>query len=168
MPSWASYDVLTFIIFLALVAGAAFFGGQWGANAWYRSLSKPSWTPPNWLFPIAWTTLYIMIAIAGWQVWTTDHPNRMVPLTFWAMQLIFNAIWSYFFFGRKEMGAALADLIALWLAIAAFIVTAWPIHQTAAMLFMPYLVWVSFAGALNANIMMRNPRGAATPQSMEH
>jgi translocator protein len=157
MPSWASYDMLTFIIFLGLVAGAAFFGGQWGAKDWYRSLSKPSWTPPDWLFPIAWTLLYTFIAIAGWQVWDTPNEKRTTLLALWGVQLVLNAFWSFFFFGRRDMRMALVDIIGMWLAIAAFILIAWPVNQFAALLFTPYLVWVSYAAALNANIWLRNP-----------
>jgi benzodiazapine receptor len=156
MPSWVSYNMLTFILFLALVAGAAFFGGQWGSNDWYRRLSKPSWTPPSWLFAPAWTLLYVLIATAGMLVWNTPHESRTLLLALWGCQLVLNALWSYIFFGRKELGLALAELSALWLSIAAFVVVAWPVNQLASVLFMPYLAWVSFAGALNASIWRRN------------
>jgi benzodiazapine receptor len=157
MPSWTSYTMLTFIVFLALVAGAAFFGGQWGAGPWYRSLSKPSWTPPNWLFPAVWTLLYAMIAIAGLLVWNTPHESRTTLLTLWGMQLVLNALWSYIFFGRRDMRLALVDIVLLWLTIAVFIMLAWPVNELAAVLFMPYLTWVSYATALNATIWLRNP-----------
>ena len=157
MPSWTSYTMLTFIVFLALVAGAAFFGGQWGAGPWYRSLSKPSWTPPNWLFPAVWTLLYAMIAIAGLLVWNTPHESRTILLTLWGMQLVLNALWSYIFFGRRDMRLALVDIVLLWLTIAVFIMLAWPANELAAILFMPYLAWVSYATALNATIWLRNP-----------
>jgi len=160
MPSWTSYNMLTFIVFLALVAGAAFFGGQWSAAAWYRSLSKPSWTPPNWLFPAVWTLLYAMIAISGWLIWNSPDETRTTLLAIWAVQLLLNALWSYFFFGRQDMRTALVDIIALWVAIAAYIVIAWPVNQLAAILFMPYLAWVSYATALNADILRRNPAQA--------
>ena len=162
MPSWVSYNMLAFICFLALVAGAAFFGGQWGAREWYRSLSKPSWTPPGWLFAPAWTLLYVMIAVAGFLVWNTPHESRTTLLAIWGVQLVFNALWSYVFFARRDMRLALADIAALWLAIAAFIVMAWPVNELAAALFTPYLAWISYAGALNAAIWLRNP--ASGPQ----
>jgi translocator protein len=160
MPSWVSYNMLSFILFLALVAGAAFFGGQWNAKAWYGRLSKPGWTPPAWLFPPVWMLLYVFIAIAGWLVWNTDHENRTLLIVFWGAQLLLNALWSYIFFGRKEIGMALADIAALWLLIAAFIVLGWPANRLAAALFVPYLAWVSYAAALNASIWRRNA-GAA-------
>jgi tryptophan-rich sensory protein len=157
MPSWASYNMLAFICFLALVAGAAFFGGQWGAGPWYRSLQKPSWTPPSWLFAPAWTLLYVMIAVAGFLVWNTPHPSRTTLLALWGVQLILNAFWSFIFFGRRDMRLALADIAGLWLTIVAFIAIAWPVNELAAILFMPYLVWISYAAALNTAILLRNP-----------
>jgi benzodiazapine receptor len=159
MPSWVSYNMLAFIIFLALVGGAAFFGGQWNNKGWYASLSKPGWTPPSWLFPPVWTLLYVLIAIAGWLVWNTPHESRTLLLALWGVQLVLNAFWSFIFFGRKQIGAALAEIAALWVAIAAFTVLAWPANHLASMLFMPYLAWVSYALALNAWIWRRNARG---------
>ncbi|WP_088343586.1 TspO/MBR family protein [Rhodomicrobium vannielii] len=143
--------------FLGLVAAAAALGGQWGARPWYNTLSKPSWTPPNWLFPIAWTVLYVMIAIAGWLIWRTPHPERELLLTLWGAQLLLNALWSYIFFGRKAVALALAELILLWLSIATFTIIAWRVDRNASLLFLPYLIWVSYAGALNAAIWQRNP-----------
>jgi tryptophan-rich sensory protein len=157
MTEWISSAPLPFAVFVGLVIAAAAFGGQWGAGPWYNTLSKPGWTPPNWLFPIAWTVLYLMIAVAGWLIWETPHPSRTVLLAVWGGQLLLNAVWSYIFFGRKEIGLALAELSALWLLIAIFVVLAWPVNQEAALLFLPYLVWVSYAGALNAAIWHRNP-----------
>lgn len=157
LPNWMTDALPTFLVFLGLVAAAAFFGGQWGAQGWYRNLDKPRWTPPGWLFGPVWLLLYAMIAAAGFLVWQTEHPARSLLLGLWGAQLILNALWSYVFFGRKELGFGLVEIMGLWLAIAAFIVVAWPVKQTAAILFMPYLAWVSFAAALNASIWLRNP-----------
>lgn len=157
LPSWVSDTLPTFLVFLGLVAAAAFFGGQWGAREWYRQLDKPSWTPPGWLFGPVWSLLYVMIAAAGLLVWQTPHESRPLLLGLWGAQLVLNALWSYVFFGRKELGYGLLEMMTLWLAIAAFIVMAWPVNQTASLLFMPYLAWISFAAALNAAIWLRNP-----------
>jgi len=157
MPSWISYNMLTFILFLALVAAAAFFGGQWGARSWYNGLSKPRWTPPGWLFGPVWTLLYVMIAVAGMLVWNTPHENRALLLALWGAQLVLNGLWSYIFFGRRDLGLGLVEIMALWLSIAAFVVVAWPVNPLAAILFLPYLAWVSYAAALNAAIWRRNP-----------
>jgi translocator protein len=157
MTEWITPDTISFAVFVGLVIAAAAFGGQWGAGPWYNALSKPGWTPPNWLFPIAWSVIYLMIAVSGWLVWQVPNGSRKLLLALWGAQLLLNAIWSYIFFGRKEIGLALAELCTLWLAIAAFIFFAWPVDQEAALLFVPYLIWVSYAGALNAAIWRRNP-----------
>lgn len=160
MPAWMSYDMMTLIVFLALVAFAAYFGGLWEAGDWYRSLCKPRWTPPNWLFPVVWTLLYTLIAIAGLLVWNTADENRTLLVTLWGAQLILNALWSYIFFGRRDMRLALFDIALLWVAIASFIGFAWRANELAAILFLPYLAWVSYATALNAAILRLNPQEA--------
>ncbi len=157
MLDWISPDIISFAAFVGLVIAAAAFGGQWGARPWYNALSKPSWTPPNWLFPVAWSLLYLMVAVAGWLIWETPHPSRSPLLTLWAVQLLLNAAWSYIFFGRKEIGLALGELTVLWLTIAAFTVLSWNVNANASLLFAPYLIWVSYAAALNAAIWRRNP-----------
>lgn len=140
-------NAVSLVVFLSLVSLAAVTGSQFMPGPWYETLTKPWWTPPKWLFPIAWTILYIMIAVAGWRVWKAEGigPALMV----WALGLVFNAAWSWIMFGEKQIGWALADLNAMWLTVAAFIVLALPVDRTAALLFVPYLVWVSYAGALN-------------------
>jgi benzodiazapine receptor len=146
---------LMLIGFLAITALAATTGAKFTPGAWYLTLAKPSWTPPGWLFGPVWTVLYVMIAVAGWMVWR--EAGWSTPLVFWGVQLILNTAWSVIMFGAHRIGWALADLVLLWLAIAGFILTAWPISSTAALLFLPYLAWVSFAGALNFAIWRLNP-----------
>jgi tryptophan-rich sensory protein len=121
---------------------------------WYAALNKPSWTPPNWVFPVAWTILYAMIAVAGWQVWKA---GKWTPaLAIWVIGLALNALWSYLMFGRHDIALALVDISALWLAIVAFVVTARPLDKKASYLFIPYLAWVSFAAALNFAVWQLN------------
>ena len=145
---------LSFFAFLVIVGAAATTGSQYMPGPWYASLNKPSWTPPNWLFPIAWTVLYTMIAIAGWLIWRREGVNG--TLAVWAVGLVFNALWSYLMFGRQDLSSAMADLVALWITIALFIVMAWSQDHRASYLFMPYLAWVSFAGALNFAVWQMN------------
>ena len=141
-------------IFLALCFGVAYLGAQFAPGEWHAALEKPSWNPPNWVFGPVWTMLYIMIAIAGWLVWTSAPTSA--AMWFWAAQLVFNAAWSWLFFGLHRMDIAFVDIVLVWLAILAFIITAWPISVTAALLFVPYLIWVSFASALNYSIWSLN------------
>ena len=141
--------------FIALVFAAASTGALFQPGAWYASLNKPSWTPPDWLFPVAWSVLYLMIAIAGWQVWKIEGIKAAVVV--WGISLALNMAWSWIMFGRQEIGLALVDLVLLWLSIVAFMILAWPVSQTATYLFIPYFFWVSFAGVLNFAVWRLNP-----------
>lgn len=146
---------LSLTAFVVLVLAAASSGMLFQPKEWYRSLRKPSWTPPNWAFGPVWLVLYVMIAIAGYRVWSAA--GMSLPIVFWVAQLVFNALWSYLFFSRRRMDLAFKDAIAMWLSIAAFIVTAWPISHLASLLFVPYLVWVTIAAALNRTVWRMNP-----------
>ncbi len=134
-------------IFIALVAGVALTGGQFLPGGWYAGLAKPAWTPPNWLFGPVWSVLYLMIAVAGWLVWDSEAPRSARWL--WGAQLVLNGVWSPIMFGMHNITLALVVIVLMWLAIAAFIATTWRPVRTAALLFVPYLAWVSYATALN-------------------
>lgn len=142
--------------FIALVAAAATTGAMFQPGPWYESLSKPWWTPPNWAFPVVWSTLYVMIAAAGWLVWRAEGVGLALGL--WVAQLVFNAAWSWIMFSRREIALALFDAVAMWVTILAFIIVAWPVSRTASLLFLPYIAWVSTAIALNWSVLARNPQ----------
>ncbi|MEQ1577031.1 MAG: TspO/MBR family protein [Hyphomicrobium sp.] len=141
--------------FIGLVCFAAVTGALFSTGTWYEALNKPWWTPPNWLFSIVWPVLYIMIAVGGWRVWKVEGIGPAVAV--WGIGLTLNAAWSWIMFGEHQIGWALADLIAMWISIAVFIWIAWPLDRTAACLFLPYLIWAGYAGALNLNIWQNNP-----------
>jgi len=151
-------DWLSLLPFIAAVLVVALSGALFMPGRWYRSLDKPSWTPPDWLFGPAWTVLYLMIAIAGWLVWRSAGLGA--ALAIWVLNLVLNAAWSWLMFGRRRIAAALVDAIAMLVTIIAFMIVAWPSSETAAWLFAPYLAWVAFATALNASILRRNPAAA--------
>jgi benzodiazapine receptor len=110
--------MISLVVFLALVAAAALIGGQFQTGAWYEALRKPAWTPPDLVFPIVWSALYVMIAVAGWRVWRAPAGRtRTIALALWGGQLVLNAAWSWIFFGLHRPGWALLELIAL-LAVA--------------------------------------------------
>ncbi len=131
-------------------------GGQFEPGAWYAALDKPPLTPPGWVFPIAWTALYAAMGVALYLVITAPGPVAWGLLAVFALQLVLNGAWSWLFFGLQRPGAALADLAALWLAIAWLTVAFWRRRPIAGALFLPYLLWVSFAGYLNAGIWLLN------------
>jgi benzodiazapine receptor len=142
------------LVFLALVAGAAYFGMNHLPGPFYAALQKPTWTPPDAVFAPVWAVLYAMIAIAGWIAWRAQGFGPLLWL--WLLQLGLNGAWSYLMFGEKQIHYALVDICGLWLAILAFIVVAWPVRRSAALLFVPYFLWVSFAAALNFEIWRLN------------
>lgn len=142
-------------VFAVLTFAAAATGGLFPPGPWYETLQKPSWTPPNWAFPVVWTILYVMIATAGYLVWKEQGIGLLVGV--WLAQLILNGAWSWIMFGLKNIPLALVDAGAMWVAIVAFIVLAWPVSQTAALLFLPYLAWVTTAFALNLALLRMNP-----------
>lgn len=153
-------DALVLLGFLAAVVAVASTGAIFRPDAWYRSLRKPRWCPPDWLFGPAWTLLYAMIAVSGWLVWhEAGFAGAAGALGIYAVQLILNAAWSAIFFGLRRMDLALAELALLWLAILATIVAFASHHALAAWLLVPYLAWVSFAGALNAALLRANRPG---------
>lgn len=148
--------------FLMLTAGAAALG-SWATipniDSWYAGLRKPSWTPPGWLFGPVWTLLYLLMAVAAWRVWRrldADPTARKSALACWGFQLALNAAWSWLFFGFQKPGLAFVELISLWLLILATLVSFARIDRTAAALLVPYLLWVTFAGALNGAIAWLN------------
>ena len=146
-------------VFVGLAIATASTGALFAPGPWYERLRKPSWTPPNWLFGPVWSVLYVMIAAAGWLVWRADASTGVVLL--WGLQLVLNGAWSGLFFGARRMDLAFVDVVLMWLSIAAFIVAAWPFSSTAALLFVPYLVWVTIAGALNWSVWRMNATGAS-------
>lgn len=121
---------------------------------WYAELAKPRWTPPDWLFGPVWTTLYGMMGTAAWLVWRRAGWGS--PLAWFAVQLALNATWSWCFFGLHSPLAGLVNIGLLWLAIGGTIATFWRVSKTAAVLLLPYWLWVSFASFLNAAIWQLN------------
>lgn len=158
-------SMLALACFGAAVAGAAVAGSLFTpragrTKAWYDALDKPPFTPPKWAFPVAWTTLYAMIAASGYRVWRgADSAARTRALTLWHTQLGLNAVWSPIFFGAKKPEVALGDIGLLIPTIALYANEARRVDATAAWLMAPYLGWVSFATALNTGIARRNPHG---------
>jgi tryptophan-rich sensory protein len=143
--------------FLLACFAAATTGAVFRPGAWYDQLDKPSWTPPDWAFPVAWTLLYIAIGVAPWLVWReAGFTGAALPLAVWAVQLLLNAAWSWLFFGLRRMDLAFAEVLALWLSIALMIALFLPVSVTAGLLMIPYLVWTSFAAALNLAVWQRN------------
>lgn len=146
--------------FILLCFAAAGIGGAFTSSSvdgWYRTIQKPDWNPPNWVFGPVWTALYLMMAVAAWLVWrSAPWARTWGALSLFAVQLALNVIWSGVFFGLRSPGLAFGTIVALWLAIAATIVGFWGRSSAAAALMLPYLAWTTFAAALNFAIWRLN------------
>lgn len=124
---------------------------------WYARLKKPSWTPPNWLFGPVWTALYGAMAVAAWLVWRRGGwQQNSAALWLFVIQLALNFAWSFIFFRLHRPGLAFAEIVLLWVAIAATIVKFIGVSKVAALLLVPYLLWVTYASALNFAVWRLN------------
>jgi len=150
-------SLLVILGFALAVGAAASTGAMYPPGAWYDGLVKPSWTPPNWLFPLAWTLLYAMLVYVAWRLTRLPMELAAAPLAMWAAQMSLNAIWTPVFMGLHKLGAALAIIGLLWVAVALLLVLAFRSDWLSGVLLIPYLIWVSYAGALNAAIWRANP-----------
>lgn len=142
-------------VYAAFIIGVVVIGGGIGVStlpgAWYVGLQKPGFTPPNWLFGPMWTTLYVLIGWVGARKWLYGGAARL-----WWAQMALNFLWSPVFFGAQQPFAALLVIVAMWAVIAGFILREWRNDRLSAVLFLPYLAWVSLATALNAAIVILN------------
>lgn len=141
-------------LFYVLCLSVFLFGGLFQPGDWYTELNKAPWSPPNIAFPIAWTLLYIMIAVAGHQISKTG--NRLL-LTLWCLQLVLNAIWSWLFFGQHWIVLGLIDLLLLLSIVVIMLLLSKQAHLTKIIyLLMPYACWLALATSLNAFIVFNN------------
>ncbi len=147
------YGLFATFLVACLAAGAT--GAVFKPGAWYDSLAKPAWTPPNWLFPVAWTTLYLCMSFAAMRV--APLPGSGQGLAFWALQIALNTLWTPVFFGLRRMRDGFVVLVGLWLAVAATTVAFFRLDLLAGLLMLPYVAWVSVAGALNFTVWRMNP-----------
>jgi tryptophan-rich sensory protein len=155
-PRTAPAQVIGLVGFGIAVAAVALFGALavMGTGQEYATLERPAWAPPSSVFGPVWTVLYLLISVAGWLVWRrTGLGRELVP---YAVQLVLNAAWTPLFFGGGQYGWALVDLVVLWFAIAVTVLMFWRVSRLAAVLLLPYWLWVTYAGALNAAIWVMN------------
>lgn len=142
--------IISLAIPLAVGALGALFTSE-SVNGWYTTLQKPSFNPPNWLFAPVWTVLYILMGIAFYIIWKSHSKlnKRYTGYTYYWLQLILNFFWTFIFFGQKNIGLALLDIVLLFIMVASTIMSFRKISKTAAWLLAPYICWVAFAMALN-------------------
>lgn len=152
-------NYLKLLISLALpqIAGGlgAFFTIS-SVQSWYLTINRPSWNPPSWLFGPVWTTLYVLMGIACFLIWKSENVLKKQLLTLFAVQLVLNALWSPAFFGMESPILGLVVIIPLWISILFCVIRFKEVSRWASTLMIPYLLWVSFATALNGAIWWLN------------
>lgn len=149
-----------------IISGLIFFGyifllgyaGSSNPDSFYQALTKPSLTPPGWVFPIAWTILFILIGLSGYYVWNhySSAFRRKLFTFLYAINGIFIFLWSYLFFGLDDIKTPLYIIIGIIIIAELMIITAFGTNRKSAYLLLPYLAWILFATYLNATIIMLN------------
>ncbi len=153
--------ILKLIVSILICQGAGLVGSVFTSPAiptWYATLQKPSFDPPNWVFAPAWILLFLLMGISLYLIWSKRLEDKEVKIAIviFSSQLVLNILWSFLFFGFKSPLYAFIEIIILWLAILATIISFYRISRTAAYLLLPYILWVSFASVLNFSIMILN------------
>jgi benzodiazapine receptor len=153
--------VVKLVVSILVCEGAGLIGSAFTTPAiptWYAGLQKPSFTPPSWLFAPAWITLYLLMAIAAFIIWRQGLSERgvRIALVIFLVQLVLNALWSVVFFGMQSPLYGVIVIVLLWAAILVTITRFARLSAPAAWLLVPYILWVSFAAALNISIWMLN------------
>lgn len=144
------------VSFIAAGIGAA---ASVQAGPFYAQLVRPEWAPPGWVFGPVWTALYVLMGVAAWLVWRVGgFRAAKLALALFLVQLALNALWSWLFFGWHRGALAFADILLLWVMIVATVIAFWRIKPMAGALLVPYLLWVSFASALNYSVWQLNPQ----------
>lgn len=149
--------MVTFLIFLIACGAAATTGMVFQPGQWYAQLNKPKFTPPNWVFPVAWTTIYLLLAWVGYRL--TLIPGSEQVLALWAAQIALNTLWTPVFFGAQRIVAAMIILVLLWLVVATMVILALRLDVITGLILFPYLAWLCVAAALNFSIMRNNRIG---------
>jgi benzodiazapine receptor len=154
-------SVAVLLLLVAACLGTGYLGSMATAESvrdWYPTIAKPPWTPPDAVFGPVWSMLYVTMAVAAWMVWRETGPTRSRAAAFsvFGLQLALNLSWSILFFGLERPGAALAEIVLLWLAILWTVLLFARHSRTGAWLLTPYLGWVTFAAALNFEIWRLN------------
>ena len=143
-------SALGLVGWLAVSFAAGWMGSQFRPDAWYESLAKPAWNPPNAVFGPVWSVLYALMGVAAWLVWRrAGFREASAALVLFIVQLVLNAVWSYLFFGLHRVDLAFFEILVLWTLILIVGVLFWREVRLAGVLMLPYLVWVGFASGLN-------------------
>lgn len=155
----AGFDWGLFGLFLAASVAAGITGWMFKPGAWYDGLVKPDWRPKNWMFPVAWTSIYLLSSWAAARV--AVLPDAAFAMGFWALQIALNTLWTPTFFGARRMGLSVGVMGALCFAVLGMLWTFWRLDGLAGLLILPYAAWLALAAPLNWRVWRDNP-GAAS------
>lgn len=149
--------LIAFLVVTSLVQAIGSIATFSSVQDWYPSLNKVSWNPPAWVFAPVWTILYMMIAVSGWRVWIKLDKNQIhhASMRWYGLQLFVNLLWSIFFFGLQNPLAGLVDITILLITIVITIQHFLKIDKHAAILLLPYFLWVAYASTLNIGIVYK-------------
>jgi len=157
-PLQQSLGLLAWLV-LCFIAAAIGGAASINAGAFYTELVQPVWAPPGSWFGPVWTVLYLLMGISAWLVWRRGgFGQQRLPLGLFVVQLGFNGLWTWLFFGWQQGALAFAEILLLWCLILATLIAFWRVRALAGVLLIPYLLWVSFAALLNYSIWQLNPQ----------
>ena len=145
---------LDFLVFLFACMAAGLTGSLFPPGEWYSELNKPVWTPPNWVFPVAWPILYLLMSYSGATLANLESAGSALAL--WALQISLNTLWTPVFFGLKNLKLGLIIIFLLLVSVAICTYVFWIYAWISGLLFLPYLAWVVFSAALNAAVFKLN------------
>ena len=152
IKKWQKLAISIIICFIPAIIGSLFMIG--GLGSWYDSLTKPWFTPPNWVFAPVWTALYLLMGLSLYYVWIKKTKDKEFAYVAFAFQLSLNAIWIPVFFTLHDISLALVVIIYLWIALAITIIWFYKISKRASYLLIPYQIWITIALLLNYYIMV--------------
>lgn len=161
MTKVGASDIIRLVVCILICEGAGLLGSiatMPHIPLWYASLTKPSFTPPSWLFGPVWTGFYFLMGVSLFLVWRLGIGRSGVrtAIVVFAIQLALNVLWSFVFFGRQSPLGGLVVIVALWVMIVATIASFARVSTAASLILVPYILWVSFAAVLNAAIVRLN------------
>lgn len=160
MTSFNFSSFIKLIISITIPLTLGFVAGMFTAQAvpdWFAGINKPIFSPPNWIFGPVWTALYLIMGISFYIIWQQESTKRKkYAIVFYAIQLSLNFAWSFLFFYFHLIGFALFDIVLMWFTILLMIINFYPLSKKAAIINIPYLLWVSFATILNAAYFILN------------
>ena len=145
--NWKTLIVCLIIVYVVAGLGTLIIGNETSSN-WYDAI-KPAITPPNFVFPIVWSVLFLLMGLSLYYCWISDRREKKKVILVFGVNFVLNLFWSYFYFMMHDPRTAFVDIVLLFVSILSMIYVSWKISKKASWLLLPYGLWVIFAGVLN-------------------